>query len=340
VTVGAVQWMFGNHQASASITVADNTTVAVKNRYLPYGGLRGTDALTSTDHGFLDQIEDATGLDYLNARYLDPILGRFISVDPLVSVTGSAYTYGLNNPLTYSDPTGLLSADGAEAWATSGPSNAAGGYGCGATGHGPDCSPTQGPPETMGPFLPSEPPAPDAPPVMPNPGEEVSAERARSIVDYFGKPANWPSPVGNAAGGAAGGAMRTVYVLRGKGKDKFIIGLAEYQEDLGFLKSVLPKNAGTLEVIAGRVGKGFLVVDITLNSVSAWNDHPELTTGYRVGYTAVKTASVVAGGLGGAAAGGMYGASVGGAIPGPGTLVGGLVGGAIGGLLALSRQTT
>jgi RHS repeat-associated protein len=107
VTVGAVQWMFGNHQASASITVADNTTIAVKNRYLPYGGLRGADSLTSTDHGFLDQTEDNTGLDYLNNRYHDPTLGRFISVDSLVSVTGSAYGYGNNNPTTYSDPTGL-----------------------------------------------------------------------------------------------------------------------------------------------------------------------------------------------------------------------------------------
>jgi RHS repeat-associated protein len=44
---------------------------------------------------------------FLNNRYLDPVLGRFVSVDPLVSLTRDAYGYGNNNPITYSDPTGL-----------------------------------------------------------------------------------------------------------------------------------------------------------------------------------------------------------------------------------------
>ena len=44
---------------------------------------------------------------FLNNRYHDPGLGRFISVDPLVAKTGQAYAYGTNNPITYSDPTGL-----------------------------------------------------------------------------------------------------------------------------------------------------------------------------------------------------------------------------------------
>jgi hypothetical protein len=47
---------------------------------------------------------------FLNNRYLDPVLGRFISVDPLVSVTGSAYGYGNNNPISRSDPSGLCDA--------------------------------------------------------------------------------------------------------------------------------------------------------------------------------------------------------------------------------------
>jgi hypothetical protein len=43
----------------------------------------------------------------LNNRYLDPTLGRFVSVDPLVASTGEAYGYGGNNPVTNSDPSGL-----------------------------------------------------------------------------------------------------------------------------------------------------------------------------------------------------------------------------------------
>lgn len=44
---------------------------------------------------------------FLNNRYHDPTLGLFISVDPLVNVTGEPYLYAGGNPTTYSDPTGL-----------------------------------------------------------------------------------------------------------------------------------------------------------------------------------------------------------------------------------------
>ena len=49
-----------------------------------------------------------TGLDYLNNRYHDPVLGAFISVDPLVTMTGDAYVYGHANPILFSDPSGLI----------------------------------------------------------------------------------------------------------------------------------------------------------------------------------------------------------------------------------------
>ena len=56
----------------------------------------------------------ATGLVYLNNRYHDPELGRFISVDPLVDMTRDVYGYGNNNPIRYSDPTGLCASTPAE----------------------------------------------------------------------------------------------------------------------------------------------------------------------------------------------------------------------------------
>jgi hypothetical protein len=50
---------------------------------------------------------------FLNNRYYDPQLARFISVDPLGKPDNpqslNPYTYSLNNPTTYSDPTGLYS---------------------------------------------------------------------------------------------------------------------------------------------------------------------------------------------------------------------------------------
>jgi uncharacterized protein RhaS with RHS repeats len=53
----------------------------------------------------------STALDYLNNRYHDPTLGRFISVDPWVDETGDAYGYAGNNPITYADPSGLILED-------------------------------------------------------------------------------------------------------------------------------------------------------------------------------------------------------------------------------------
>ena len=48
-------------------------------------------------------------LDYLNNRHYDPTTGVFVSVDPLVTMTGEPYIYGSANPITKSDPTGLCS---------------------------------------------------------------------------------------------------------------------------------------------------------------------------------------------------------------------------------------
>ena len=52
------------------------------------------------------------GLYYYNARYYDPVLGRFIQPDAITLAdarnpqTLNGYTYTLNNPLKYIDPSG------------------------------------------------------------------------------------------------------------------------------------------------------------------------------------------------------------------------------------------
>ena len=44
---------------------------------------------------------------FLNNRHYDPTTGIFVSVDPLVTITGQPYIYGAANPITLSDPSGL-----------------------------------------------------------------------------------------------------------------------------------------------------------------------------------------------------------------------------------------
>ncbi len=60
-----------------------------------------------TGHEHLDKV----GLINMNGRMYDPILGRFLGVDPVIqtkdnSQSFNGYTYCLNNPLKYIDPTG------------------------------------------------------------------------------------------------------------------------------------------------------------------------------------------------------------------------------------------
>jgi RHS repeat-associated protein len=59
-------------------------------------------------------VDDTEYLDYMHARYYDPNLGRFLSVDPVFDLKRASpnpqmwnrYAYVVNNPLRYNDPTG------------------------------------------------------------------------------------------------------------------------------------------------------------------------------------------------------------------------------------------
>jgi RHS repeat-associated protein len=56
-------------------------------------------------------LDEGTGLYYYNARYYDPVLGRFTQPDDVIQdifnpQTYNRYSYCVNNPLRYTDPTG------------------------------------------------------------------------------------------------------------------------------------------------------------------------------------------------------------------------------------------
>ncbi|MDD4860352.1 MAG: RHS repeat-associated core domain-containing protein, partial [Dehalococcoidales bacterium] len=80
--------------------------------YAPYGDSRNSQGNLATDKLFTGQRLDGTGLYYYGARYYDPEIGRFISADTLVQMpfnpqSLNRYSYCLNNPLKYVDPSGL-----------------------------------------------------------------------------------------------------------------------------------------------------------------------------------------------------------------------------------------
>jgi RHS repeat-associated protein len=67
---------------------------------------------THTDRGYTGHRHlDDLGLIHMNARLYDPVLGRFLSADIYIQAPGNSqnhnrYSYVLNNPLKYTDPSG------------------------------------------------------------------------------------------------------------------------------------------------------------------------------------------------------------------------------------------
>ncbi|WP_371549757.1 RHS repeat-associated core domain-containing protein [Streptomyces sp. NBC_00554] len=108
-------WLAADRHGTSALAV-ESTTQAVTKRYTtPFGSTRSGGTGTWTDDkGFLGKTADAsTGLTHVGAREYDPAIGRFVSVDPVLSTDQAqslnGYTYANGNPVTQSDPTGLES---------------------------------------------------------------------------------------------------------------------------------------------------------------------------------------------------------------------------------------
>ena len=123
-TDGKHQFYHPNHIGSASFITASNGDPKEQIEYHPFGTYRDVGSPTGTydyDPDFPDvyytytgqEDDDDLGLYNYGARLYDPVLGRFISPDRLVPDPGdpqalNRYTYCLNNPLIYTDPSGEI----------------------------------------------------------------------------------------------------------------------------------------------------------------------------------------------------------------------------------------
>ena len=96
------------------VAATDETgNVVWKERYRPYGERmdKATSAQSNT-RWFTGHPQDSdTGLVYAGARYYDPIVGRFMGVDPIKFQEDNlhsfnVYVYGNNNPYKFVDPDG------------------------------------------------------------------------------------------------------------------------------------------------------------------------------------------------------------------------------------------
>jgi RHS repeat-associated protein len=119
-------WLASDHQATNDVAVTSASPDATRRRQYPFGAPRGVQPQQwPGDRGFLSGTRDAsTGLTHLGAREYDPELGRFMSVDPIMDLSDpqqmNGYTYSDNNPVTFSDPTGMRMTEGDYGWIDSG----------------------------------------------------------------------------------------------------------------------------------------------------------------------------------------------------------------------------
>jgi len=73
--------------------------------YDPYGVPEGTSA--PAPFGYTGEVQDpSTGLVNLRARTYNPVVGQFLTRDPLEQQTGQAYAYAGGDPVNNSDPSG------------------------------------------------------------------------------------------------------------------------------------------------------------------------------------------------------------------------------------------
>jgi RHS repeat-associated protein len=89
-------------------TVVDTSNTPQESRwYDPYGTEIQQSGSQQTVFGFTGEETDSNGLVNLRARYYNPTIGQFLSLDPLE--TANRFAYVNSNPINRRDPTGLAS---------------------------------------------------------------------------------------------------------------------------------------------------------------------------------------------------------------------------------------
>ena len=114
-----------DHLHSAEILSTSSGGLYQHYEYSAYGQGRYTNSGTAfpISRRYTSQVlDEETGLYFYGARYYDPVLGRFIQPDGLITEEFNPqaydrYAYALDNPLRFVDPSGHAGKEAADWWA-------------------------------------------------------------------------------------------------------------------------------------------------------------------------------------------------------------------------------
>jgi len=113
ITDGTLTYLHKDHLGSAVAGTSQWGGMKWWEQYTPFGEVILDWGDSDNLDGFTGHIRDkATGLNYMQARYYDPAIGRFLSIDPVGFSAGrpfmfGRYTYVGNDPVNGTDPTGM-----------------------------------------------------------------------------------------------------------------------------------------------------------------------------------------------------------------------------------------
>jgi RHS repeat-associated protein len=125
-TAATATLSYFHHDHLGSIAAVSNAQGVITERlaYDPWGRRRFASGLPdtldsisglATDRGYtMHEHLDEMGIIHMNGRVFDPLIGRFMSADPFIQAPGNLqsynrYSYVMNNPLAFTDPSGYFS---------------------------------------------------------------------------------------------------------------------------------------------------------------------------------------------------------------------------------------